>query len=29
LSLNAKNITANSINGITLQSNLVQYTVIH
>jgi hypothetical protein len=29
LHLNAKNVTANSVNGITLESNSVQYTIIH
>ena len=29
LFLNAKNVTANSVNGITLESNTVQYTIIH
>ena len=29
LHLNAKNVTANSVNGITLESNAVQYTIIH
>jgi hypothetical protein len=29
LNLSAKNVTANSVNGITLESNAVQYTIIH
>jgi hypothetical protein len=29
LHLNAKNVTANSVNGVTLESNAVQYTIIH
>ena len=29
LNFNAKNTTANTINGLALQSNAVQYTIIH